>query len=296
MALRLARAASRPARPGPRLAGGWCRLVGARARRSKRCGTDLVFYDLQIGHLAEEYLCAALGNGSGSAGKVRLEGGDVALAQSERITRVARSRRSGGLLITLALTLILPSVACSGDDAGTLPATTSSVRSSTSPSTTSTPTTEASAASSSTPSGRTREDEIIARYVGYWDARFDANSGTPDPNDPALRQYATGAQLDAVLAETQTNLDQGLAFRRAANPADIQRITVVEVNGDRAVVQECVVSDGVIVQRDSGEIVNDEVTTHNVRGEMQRVEGVWRVSSAQLVQRWEGVAGCARAS
>jgi len=61
-------------------------------------------------------------------------------------------------------------------------------------------------------------------------------------------------------------------------------------------VQECVVSDGVIIRRDSGESVNDEVSTHNVRGEMQRVQGVWRVSAAQLVQRWEGVAGCAHAS
>lgn len=143
---------------------------------------------------------------------------------------------------------------------------------------------------------RSLEDEIIARYIGYWDARFAANSGTPDPDDPRLREYATGDQLDAVVAETQTNLDSGLVFRRSANPAEIQRVTVVEVSGRRAIVQECVVSDGVIVQRDSGEIVNDEVTTHNVRGEMQRVEGEWRVSAAQLVQRWEGVAGCAHAN
>jgi hypothetical protein len=61
-------------------------------------------------------------------------------------------------------------------------------------------------------------------------------------------------------------------------------------------VQECVVADGVIIRRDSGEVVNEEVATHNVRGELVRVDGVWRVSSARLVQRWEGVAGCALAS
>ena len=43
-------------------------------------------------------------------------------------------------------------------------------------------------------------------------------------------------------------------------------------------------------------IVNDDVATHNVRGELDRVDGVWRVSSAQLVQRWEGVAGCSLGS
>lgn len=140
------------------------------------------------------------------------------------------------------------------------------------------------------------EQEIIDRYVAYWHARFAANSGTPNPDDPALREYATGEQLDAVIAETRTNLEQGVAFRRADDPAEFQRVTVVEVDGDRAVVQECVVSDGVIVRRDTGAVVNDDVATHNVRGELERVDGVWRVSAARLVQQWEGVAGCALAS
>lgn len=198
------------------------------------------------------------------------------------------------LLIALATAVALVCVACSGGDAETLPTTTVPGRPS-APTSVSTTTTTASA-SPSRPGGRSVEGQIVARYIGYWDARFDANSGTPNPDDPALREYATGAQLDTVVAETRANLDQGLAFRHPANPANIQRVTVVEVDGDHAVVQECVVSDGVIIRRDSGEVVNDEVTTHNVRGEMQKVEGEWRVSAAELVQRWQGVAGCARAS
>ncbi|KAA0235951.1 MAG: hypothetical protein EDR02_02000 [Actinobacteria bacterium] len=140
------------------------------------------------------------------------------------------------------------------------------------------------------------EEEIIASYIGFWDARFAANSGTPNPDDPALREVATGEQLETVINETRANLEQGLAFRPADDPANIQQVTVIEVDGDRAVVQECVVTDGVIVRRDSGQIVNDEVATHNVRGELLLVDGVWRVSLARLVQRWEGVAGCALAS
>ena len=201
-------------------------------------------------------------------------------------------------LWSLLVAVVLFAVACSDDDSVTPATSTGLGQSPTEPSATiGSPTTgPATTSSSSAPSGQSVEDEIIARYIGYWNARFDANSGTPNPDDPELREYATGAQLDAVRAETQANLDQGLAFRRAANPAEIQRVTVLQVNRDRAIVQECVVSDGVIIRRDSGEIVNDEVTTHNVRGEMQRVQGVWRVSAAQLVQRWEGVAGCAHAS
>lgn len=137
---------------------------------------------------------------------------------------------------------------------------------------------------------------MIDRYIGYWNARFTANEGTPDPDDPALREFATGEQLDAVIAETQSNLDEGLAFQRAAEPHNIQRVTVIEIDGDHAVVQECVVSDGVIVRRDTGEVVNDEVNTHNVQAELTRVDGVWKVSSARLLQRFEGVSGCALAS
>ena len=133
-------------------------------------------------------------------------------------------------------------------------------------------------------------------YIAYWEARFAANSGTPNPDDPALREYATGAQLDAVIAETQSNLDNGLALKRRGEPANIRRVTVASIEDGHAVVQECFVDDGLVVRRDTGDAVNDAIATHNVRGELDRVDGAWRVSEARLIQRWEGVAGCAAAS
>jgi hypothetical protein len=138
------------------------------------------------------------------------------------------------------------------------------------------------------------EDEIIARYRAFWEARFEANM-PPDPDDPALREYATGAQLEHVIAETQANQDEGVEFRRPDDPADFQRVRVVSVEGDHAVVQECVVSDGLVVRRESGEIVDDSVVTYSVRGEMERIDSEWRLAAATAVQRWEGIAGCALA-
>jgi len=200
----------------------------------------------------------------------------------------------------IAAALLLAGTSC-GDDGEASPASTTTTEASTSStesttSTTSETTTAAGASTATTAPGTSAEQEVIDRYIGYWNARFEANSGTPDPSDPALREYATGEQLDTVIAETQSNLDQGLAFQRAAEPHNIQRVTVVEIEGDRAVVQECVVADGVVVRRDTGEVVNDEVNTHNVQAEMTRVDGVWKVSAARLLQRFEGVAGCALAS
>lgn len=140
------------------------------------------------------------------------------------------------------------------------------------------------------------EQEIIDRYVAFWQARFAANIGTPNPADPALTEYATGSQLSAVIEETQANLDQGLAFRARSDPADFRRVTIVSVAGDEAVVQECFVDDGLVIERASGNVVNDTIATQNVRGELRRVDGEWRVSGSRLIQRWEGVDGCALAS
>lgn len=139
------------------------------------------------------------------------------------------------------------------------------------------------------------EDEIVARYKAFWEARFEANS-PPNPDDPALREYATGAQLDNVIAETQANLDTGVELRRREDRADIQRVKVVSMSGDEAVVQECFVDDGLVVRRSDGEVVRGDIVTYNVRGEMQRVDGEWRLASATVVQQWEGIAGCASAS
>ena len=219
------------------------------------------------------------------------------MAKCGRIARVAAPRRlrAGPAMLTVALALATAS--CSDDNSATPSSTTGTDRSSTTASSTATSTTStepsSTTSSTSTTGGQSVEDEIISRYVGYWDARLAANSGTPDPNDPALREFATGRQLETVIAETRANLDEGLAFRARPNPADFRKVTVVEVDGDRAVVQECFVDDGLVVRRDTGEVVNDTVATHNVRGELVRIDGAWRVSEARLVQRWEGVAGCA---
>jgi hypothetical protein len=140
------------------------------------------------------------------------------------------------------------------------------------------------------------QQEIIDSYVAYWDARFKANSGVPNPQDPALAQFATGRQLDAVIAETQGNLDAGRALRAAANPVNFRRVTVVSVDGDKAVIQECFVDDAVVIERDTGAVINDAVATHNVQADLVRIDGQWRVSAATLIQRWEGVSGCALAS
>lgn len=180
------------------------------------------------------------------------------------------------------------------------PSTSTEPRDSDSSSTTAPTTTSSAEPSTSTPSTEEGmsplEEEIVSRYLGFWRARATANSGTPNPADPALADFATGEQLAAVIAETQVNLERGVSYREADDPVGFQRVQVLSVEGDHAVVQECFVDDGLVVSTESGQVVDADVTTQNARGELVREGGQWRVSRVQVIQMWEGVAGCANAS
>jgi hypothetical protein len=61
-------------------------------------------------------------------------------------------------------------------------------------------------------------------------------------------------------------------------------------------VLECVVDDALVIRRATGAVTDDTVATHNVLADLERIDGAWRVSAVRLVQRWEGVAGCALVS
>ena len=216
--------------------------------------------------------------------------------------QLSRSRRAA---LSAAVVLALVAGGCGSDDESvddtstTVEQSTSTERPTTSTGPSESTTTEADLSTSTTSSGAPvdpADQEIIDAYVAYWDARFAANSGVPNPQDPALARYATGAQLEAVIAETQKNLDAGEAFQPAPEPANFRRVTVVSVDGDRAEVQECFVDDGQVIERDTGAVLDDGVSTQSVIGNLRFVDGQWRVSGSKLVQQWEGVAGCALAS
>lgn len=135
--------------------------------------------------------------------------------------------------------------------------------------------------------------EIVGRYRQYWEARFAANQAPPNPDAAGLKEYATGRQLEQVVAETRRNLESKLALRRAEKGVDRSTVKVVKVEADTATLQECVVDDDVVYRYQTGEVVNAAVATQNVEATMKKVDGMWRLAAARMVQRWEGVAGCA---
>jgi hypothetical protein len=216
------------------------------------------------------------------------------MAKFDRIARGAADRRSRAPVVVLTLALALLAASCSDDDSATPSTTSEPERSSTSSAATSTTTNGAASTSTSSPATDSVEDEIIARYIGFWDARFAANTGTPNPDDPALGEFATGEQLETVIEETRQRRDDGLSLRTAEPSRTDHTVAVVSSTADRAELQDCFVNDGVVYRVATGEVVDDSVVTRNVAAVMVLVEGVWKLERATVIQEWEGIAGCAR--
>ena len=182
---------------------------------------------------------------------------------------------------------------CSGDNE-VIPASSSSTASTTSTTDRPSSTTQTGDTSTSTSAPADDVEALVAdRYLEFWDARFEANTDPVDPDNPRLRDLATGEQLANVIDETQRRKDAGLAFREADDSVKERRVRVVNVEGDVATLQDCATNDDVVYRVATGEVVDDSVVTRNISAEMRLVDGQWRLAGAQELQKWEGVAGCA---
>ena len=202
------------------------------------------------------------------------------------------TRRAVLALATLCLVL----GSCSGDDDDAIPDATSTSSSTSSSSSSTTSSSEPDNTSSTTTEPDEVEALVTARYLEFWDARFEANTDPVDPDSAILRDLATGDQLANVVAETQQRKDAGLALRAADDPVKERRIRLVDVQGDTATIQDCATNDDVVYRVATGEVLDDSVVTRNISAEMRLVDGQWRLAAAQELQKWEGVAGCALSS
>ncbi|MGQ0608406.1 MAG: hypothetical protein ACT4OQ_08095 [Chloroflexota bacterium] len=195
---------------------------------------------------------------------------------TDRLAAAAR------LLVAVALVLLVPA-ACS-DDEGDGGAVASD----------STTTTTARRSTTTTDPTEAVETEVEAAYVASSRAFIDA-AAIPDPNFPALAATHTGPMFEqrrGVLLGLQAD---GRVIRYPENSQ--YRIEVdedsIELNGDVARFDVCVVDDGETVVASSGEVVAHGLFTVQVRAAMRRVEGTWRLAERLQDAEWEGIAGCA---
>ncbi len=133
------------------------------------------------------------------------------------------------------------------------------------------------------------QEAILAAYHGYWDTWLAANS-PPDPAHPGLERYYTGKALDRARASITENLAQGVTFRRPPGTLAMHDASVRHMTGDRAVVDDCSIDDGLIVSS-QGEILDARVVSKRSEATLV-LDGVWKVEDVVVLESVVGAVPC----
>jgi hypothetical protein len=201
-------------------------------------------------------------------------------------SRGLASTRRGPLLGVLAALLVLAACSPASTD---LTATTEPVLS---------PLPSSPATTSGTPSELTSrwsppEQSVLGAYDAAMTAFDLATAEPPNPDQADLAATTVDPVLTDVrnLAATWKGFGQALRY-----PADsVHTITAlsVEINGDTATIETCNVDDGILYEPATGTVLNNKVTTAHDRATMTLVDGTWKLSTRQQIEKWDGVTGCA---
>lgn len=134
--------------------------------------------------------------------------------------------------------------------------------------------------------------QILEDYKKANDAYHDAiNAG--DPNLPALHLTHTGNNLQTVQRSTFELKSKGQLGRDGPHSRVTDRAVVEQVLETKAVVQDCEIDDGAIVEESTGVVVDSKTVTRLIRAELEKSGATWKVSSLRFLQEWDGVTGCA---
>lgn len=136
------------------------------------------------------------------------------------------------------------------------------------------------------------EAAVRAAYEGYWRAILAAND-PPDQFHPDLARYATGEAFESVFQAAQANRLTGRILRLPENSITEYRIDEVDIDGDSAQVWGCTIDDGLVIDAETGDVLDDDIVTFRVSATLTRENGTWKVSHSESEESWEGVAGCA---
>lgn len=136
------------------------------------------------------------------------------------------------------------------------------------------------------------EQAVRAAYEGYWRAILAAND-PPDQFHPDLARYATGEAFKSVFDAAQANRLRGWVVRLPEDSVTEFRIDVIEVHSNSARVTGCTIDDGLVIDAETGEVLDASVETVRVTATLVREDGGWKVADTRVEESWEGVAGCA---
>lgn len=177
----------------------------------------------------------------------------------------ARSRQLSIYLMSFCLTL----TACGGDsdDAEPQPTTTS-------------PATTQSQQQADEQALRQLAEDWYETYSQAFESQGDGSTASEFLVDPYLTQFLT--QLDDLRASGNETVRNGRSR---------QTIEEVTVEGDTAVVTECVVNANVLVDS-GGQVINDEVAVRRLETQAVRIEEGWRFSQRSVLDELESEGEC----
>jgi hypothetical protein len=138
-----------------------------------------------------------------------------------------------------------------------------------------------------------KEEAAKEAYLAYWDAYTKATSEPVDPQLPAMQQLMTGDHQRVITRNLEDRQARGEAVRRPAGSQATHDIQSADLQQDGSVkITECEVDDAVVYVVATGVVVNDEVVTKLATSDMVEIDGSWRISHSDVIQRWRGVVEC----
>lgn len=121
----------------------------------------------------------------------------------------------------------------------------------------------------------------------------------PDPNAPELEATHTGLMLERVTELFRSYQLRKLIYQYPEPIESSYRIAVdpagIEVDGDVAIFEACIVDSGVTVSSETGEINGEGggTTTYLTKIAMKRESGTWKLAESKNLNEWDGETGCA---
>jgi hypothetical protein len=124
---------------------------------------------------------------------------------------------------------------------------------------------------------------VIEAYLAYWRAvnAYGSETGSFDPVDFKSRfsPVTTGAQYDSLFSSLQVDRAQGLVYRGGEN--DQFRPRVIELQGDRAVIEDCADDTGGVFDTRSNTFTENTTPGQHslIRAVLHLEGGSWKVST-----------------
>lgn len=141
--------------------------------------------------------------------------------------------------------------------------------------------------------------EIIDVWVGAMQVTSEAMNSGEYENYPKLKElYLPGELLQATKAQLAEQRSRNERVRYPEPSVLSHEVIVVKIDGDIASITDCFVDDAIVFNAVTGAVVNDEVGSQDLMGELVRNQttGQWRVSGLKTLRILEGVQKCAQSN